>query len=55
MSRFVLPGNSIKDTTYARQHYSLLLQLFQWMSIDESALLYGLDHIIIVCNEIDAL
>ena len=48
-------GNFIKDTTYARQHYNLILQLFQWMSIDEAALLYGLDHILTVCNEIDAL
>ncbi|MFT4071665.1 MAG: Abi family protein [Dysgonamonadaceae bacterium] len=50
-----LPGNSIKDTTYARQHYNLILQLFQWMQIDEAALLYGLDHINTVCNEIDNL
>lgn len=47
-------GQAIKDTTYARQHYYLILQLFQWMSIDESALLYGLDHIVAVCDEIDA-
>lgn len=25
----------------ARQHYNLILQLFQWMNIDESTLLYG--------------
>lgn len=43
------------DTTYARQHYNLILQLFQWMSIDEAALLYGLDHIPTVCKEIDNL
>ncbi|MGB4847927.1 MAG: Abi family protein [Saprospiraceae bacterium] len=50
-----VPGFPIKDTTYARQHYNLILQMFQWMSVDESALLYGLDHIINVCNEIDGL
>lgn len=50
-----LPGKPIKDTTYARQHYILILQLFQWMQIDEAALLYGLDHISTVCNEIDNL
>lgn len=50
-----LPGQPIKDTTYARQHYTLLLQLFQWMSIDEGKLLYGLDHINTTCNKIDAL
>ena len=49
------PGQALIDTTYVRQHYNLILQLFQWMSIDESALLYGLDHIVVVCNEIDGL
>ncbi len=49
-----LPGQPIKNTTYARQHYNLILQLFQWMQIDEAALLYGLDHINTVCNEIDS-
>lgn len=50
-----LPGQPIKNTNYARQHYNLILQLFQWMQVDESALLYGLDHIINVCDEIDCL
>lgn len=50
-----LPQQPIKNTTYARQHYNLILQLFQWMQIDEAALLYGLDHINTVCNEIDNL
>lgn len=50
-----LPGKAIKNTSYARQHYILILQLFQWMQIDEAALLYGLDHINNVCNEIDNL
>lgn len=50
-----LSGQPIKDTTYARQHYNLILQLFQWMQIDEAALLYGLDHINAVCSEIDSL
>lgn len=50
-----LNKHQTKDTTYARQHYSLILQLFQWMSMDEASLLYGLDHIRNVCNEIDAL
>jgi len=50
-----LPENPVKDTTYVRQHYNIILQLFQWMQIDEAALLYGLDHINAVCNEIDNL
>lgn len=48
-------NQTLKDVTYVRQHYSLLKQLFQWMIIDESALLYGLDHINEVCNKIDQL
>ena len=50
-----LQGQMIKDTSYARQHYMLILQLFQWMNIDEKALLYGLDRIQEVCDEIDNL
>lgn len=49
------PNQPIKSTTYVRQHYSLICQLFQWMNIDEAALLYGLDHINTVCNRIDNL
>jgi hypothetical protein len=49
------PGSHVKDTTFARQHYGLILQLFQWMQIDEAALLYGIDHINDICNQIDAL
>jgi len=41
------------NNMYAIQHYSLILQLFQWMTIDALSLLYGLDRIAIVCNEID--
>lgn len=50
-----IAGQPVKNTVYARQHYNLILQLFQWMQIDEAGLLYGLDHINQVCNEIDML
>lgn len=50
-----VPNQSLIDTKYARHHYNLIIQLFQWMSIDEQALLYGLDHITTVCNEIDTI
>ena len=50
-----LTGQPIKDTMYARNHYHLILQLFQWMEIDANALLFGLDHIEGVCDEIDNL
>jgi len=49
------PRQPVKNTSYVRQHYNLILQLFHWMQIDEAALLYGLDHINAVCNEIDNL
>lgn len=49
------PGNPVKDTIYARRHYALTLQLFQWMGINESAVLFGLDHVNTICNQIDAL
>lgn len=50
-----IPGKPIKDTMYARNHYKLILQLFQWMEIDAHALMFGLDHIKEVCDEIDNL
>lgn len=51
---FQSPNPTI-STSFARQHYALLLQLFQWMSIDQASLLYGLDHINAVCGQIDRL
>lgn len=37
------------------RYYYLILQLFQWMEIDAHALLFGLDHIEEVCDNIDNL
>lgn len=50
-----VPGNSIISTAEIRQKYALILQFFQWMNIDEGKLLYGIDHIISVCDQIDSL
>jgi hypothetical protein len=50
-----LPGHQIKDTTFAREHYNLILQFFQWMHINEGSLLYGVDHITPLLNKIDML
>jgi len=50
-----LIGLPVKDTTYARIHYNLILRLFTWMQIDEAAILYGLDHINKICDKVDAL
>lgn len=43
------------STRYARNQYENIQTLFKWLGIDEEALLYGLDHIVVVCDEIDAL
>lgn len=48
-------GQAVKETTYALQHYAQILELFRWMNIDEQALLYGLDHIEQVADDIDNL
>ena len=43
------------DTAPVRQRYASILRLFHWLGIDEKALLYGLDHIEVVCNRLDAM
>jgi hypothetical protein len=50
-----LPGNPIKDTSFSRQRYQTILRLFQWMQIDETALLYGIDHVDDLLDSIDKL
>lgn len=50
-----LKRQPVKDTTYVRQQYEIIVELFQWLAIDEAALLYGLDHIHRLCDEIDNL
>lgn len=49
-----LSKNTVIDTTIVRQRYNTILQLFTWMNINAADLLYGLDHIQDVCNEIDS-
>lgn len=48
-------GLGLKYTAYVQQQYVTIKQLFQWMTIDESALLYGLDHVLDLCRKIDQL
>lgn len=38
-------GHPVIDTSYVSVHYSLILNLFNWLNINESELLYGLDHV----------
>ena len=40
------------DTTYALKHYTRIMTLFKWMDIDSYSLLYGLDHVRKVCENI---
>lgn len=47
--------NAIKDSNYARQIYLSITQLFQWLNINHTELLYGIDHINKMCNKLDDL
>lgn len=48
-------GHAEIDTGYTRQHYRLILDLFNWLQINESSLLYGLDHVGETMDKIDNL
>jgi len=52
---FYLGGRAIIGTLYARDHYAVIVRLFQWMDINETELMYGLDHVVETMNEIDAM
>jgi hypothetical protein len=42
-------------TNYIKNEYNKILTLLEWMDIDSRKFLYGLDHVISVCNKIDIL
>ena len=42
-------------TEYIQNEYRKILVLLEWMNIDSKKFLYGLDHVINVCNKIDKL
>ena len=46
-------GHAIINTTYAKQNYRLIKDLFNWMQISESALLYGIVHVNQIILKID--
>ena len=48
-------GQPIIETNYSKQQYILTKQFFQWMNIEETTFLYGLDHIDNICDRIDTL
>ena len=47
--------NSGIDTTYVKQNYRLIKDMFSWMQIDEASLLYGLNHVNQIVQKIDNL
>jgi hypothetical protein len=48
------PGNTI-STTYAKDHYTTLIEIFQWLGIDSQHLLYGIDKVQSEISFIDGL
>lgn len=48
-------GQAVISSAFVRQQYALTRTLFQWMEVDEAGLLYGLDHIEMVCDKLDQL
>lgn len=53
---FVIRNNiNVKCTSYVRDQYAVIMEMFAWLGIDATALLYGLDHVERECDKIDAL
>ena len=48
-------GQAVIYTEYIRIEYQKIQTLFQWMGIDSKSMLYGLDHVLKVCDSIDSL
>ena len=48
-------GEAVVYTGYIRSEYQKIQTLFSWMGINSSSMLYGLDHVIKVCDKIDEL
>ena len=48
-------NTSVIDMSYVINIYTKIKTLFSWMGIDSNSLLYGLDHIDRVCNQINHL
>ncbi len=48
-----VPHNNRADVSYILNEYQKIQTLFMWMGIDSRSLLFGLDHVVTVCEEID--
>lgn len=44
-----------KDTYYIRRKYQLILNMLKDMDVDTDSLFYGLDHVLKICDKVDAL
>ena len=45
-------GNNVADVSYVNNEYQKIQILFSWMGINSKSLLYGLDHVDEMCDEI---
>lgn len=48
-------ANGEIDTFYVESRYNKMITLFSWLGIDSASLLYGLDHVKLVCSQIKKL
>ena len=46
---------SVINTGYIVNEYQKIQMLFSWMNIDSKSMLYGLDHVLDVCDKINHL
>ena len=50
-----LAGQDVVYTDYIKKEYQNIQQLFSWMGINGESMLFGLDHVLKVCGQIDSL
>ena len=50
-----LQNNDIVSTAYLRGCYNRIVKLFSWMDISSKELLFGMDHVLSLCQKIDGL
>ena len=50
-----LTNHAVIHTDYIKIEYRKIQTLFAWMGVDSTSMLYGLDHVLKVCDKIDSL
>ena len=48
-------GQPVINTVLANDHYKMILEMFNWLDIDEREMLYGLDHVDNIIDRINNL